>query len=257
MGVKANATAPRKELIKLLQASRGRHDMWRIWSDWVEMCAISISNAVDLAQRPEREARYLQIVKAYEADELQRFSQALAALVMVLEDEGFGDVLGSVFMELELGSKWAGQFFTPYSLCLMMAHQILGDEAKATIEARGFITVNDPAVGGGAMPVAMANALHDQGINYQQHLHITCQDVDLKAVHMAYVQLSLLHVPAVVIHGNTLKVEALSHWYTPAHIVGGWTYKLRGDRAHIETEPATAAVAEPAQASLFDALEAA
>lgn len=251
-------TSPqRKNLIKLLQANRGRHDMWRIWSDWVEMCAISISNAVDLAQRPEREARYLQIVQAYEADELERFSQALAALVMVLEDEGFGDVLGSVFMELELGSKWAGQFFTPYHLSRTVALLSIGDDARSKIEARGFITANDPAVGGGAMPIALADALHSQGINYQRCLHVTCQDVDLKAVHMTYVQLSLLHVPAVVIHGNTLKVEALSHWYTPAHIVGGWTYKLRGNRAHIETEPATAAVAEPAQASLFDALEAA
>lgn len=43
---------------------------------------------------------------------------------------------------------------------------------------------------------------------------------------MAYVQLSLLHIPAVVIHGNTLALEERSHWLTPAHIMGGWEWKL-------------------------------
>lgn len=244
-------TAHRKELIKLLQANRGRHDMWRIWSDWVEMCAIAISNAVDLSQRAEREARYMQIAGAYEADELQRFAQAMGALTMALDAGGFDDVLGRVFMELELGSKWAGQFFTPYSLCRAMALMTLDYQVREKIAARGFITANDPAVGGGAMPIAIAQALHDQGVNYQQHLHITCQDVDLKAVHMAYVQLSLFHVPAIVVHGNTLSLKEHSHWYTPAHILGGWSFKLRRDHAPAtELAPAPAAAA-PAQASLF------
>ena len=43
---------------------------------------------------------------------------------------------------------------------------------------------------------------------------------------MNFLQLSLLHVPAVVIHGNTLTLQAWSHWYTPAHILGEWQWKL-------------------------------
>jgi hypothetical protein len=36
-----------------------------------------------------------------------------------------------------------------------------------------------------------------QGVNDQQHLHITAVDIDIRAVHMTYLQLSLLRVPAV------------------------------------------------------------
>ena len=53
------------------------------------------------------------------------------------------------------------------------------------------------------------------------------QDLDAKAVHMAYVQFSLLHIPAIVVRGNTLELEELEHWYTPAHIMGGWGTRLR------------------------------
>jgi hypothetical protein len=56
---------------------------------------------------------------------------------------------------------------------------------------------------------------------------VTAVDVDEKAAHMAYIQLSLLGVPAIVIHGNTLSLQEWSHWYTPAHIFAGWSMKLR------------------------------
>jgi hypothetical protein len=47
---------------------------------------------------------------------------------------------------------------------------------------------------------------------------------------MAYVQLSLLNIPAIVVHGNALSVEAWGTWFTPAHILGGWGAKLRVKR---------------------------
>jgi hypothetical protein len=44
---------------------------------------------------------------------------------------------------------------------------------------------------------------------------------------MAYLQFALLHIPAVVIHGNSLSLEEFGRWYTPAHIMDGWSWKLR------------------------------
>lgn len=84
------------------------------------------------------------------------------------------------------------------------------------------------------MVIALAQEMREMGINYQQHLHVTTIDVDAKCVHMAYIQFALLHIPAVIVHGNTLSLEEWSHWYTPAHIVGGWKWKLK--RA-AESEP--------------------
>jgi hypothetical protein len=215
------------KLVSLIRDNAYRHDTWQIFRDFVGLSAISLSNAVDHGHREERENQYLEMIKRYDRQEINRFPQMLAALTMALEDEAC-DVLGRVFSELELGNKWAGQFFTPDCVCRMMAAMNFDDRAKAIIEDRGFIRVNEPAVGGGAMIIGLCNEMRAQGVNYQRHLHVTAVDVDIRAVHMAYVQLSLLHVPAVVIHGNTLSLEEYSHWYTPAHVMGGWTGKLGG-----------------------------
>lgn len=220
--------AHRKNLIKLLEhASRRRH-LWEVFGDFVEMGALAIANSVDLAPREPRETRYLQLIQRYEPDEQQLFPKMLGELVCALE-YGPDDVLGKVFGELDLGNSARGQFFTPYEVCTLMARLSIGDgtEIRQRIEQRGFVTVNEPAAGAGAMVIALAEALQSEQINYQQHLHVTAQDVDSRAVHMAYLQLSLLHIPAVVILGNTLALEEREHWYTPAHIVGLWGPKLR------------------------------
>lgn len=214
------------EIIKAMRGLSHRHDLWSVFSDFVEMGAISIANTSDRAnpQHQQREERYLQIIRGYSQEEQAEFPRMLYHLVEALT-YSMDDVLGEVFMELELGNKWAGQFFTPYEVCRLMASMTAGD-LKPMIEQQGFVSVNEPACGGGAMIIAMAEELHNQEINYQQCMHVIAQDLDLKAVHMSYLQFSLLHIPAVVIHGNSLALEERSHWNTPAHIMGGWEWKL-------------------------------
>lgn len=46
-----NAATYRKDLMKALRANAHRHDLWSVWSDFVGMCAIALSNTVDLRQR--------------------------------------------------------------------------------------------------------------------------------------------------------------------------------------------------------------
>jgi hypothetical protein len=239
-----------KELVKLINSLGYRHSHWQVFSDFVEMGAISLSNAVDLANREKREARYMEVIKRYRADELQAFPKMLAELTLALEHKP-EDVLGRSFHDLELHNKWAGQYFTPDSICQMMAKMILTDsgDIEAKIKERGFLTAQEPACGSGAMVIALAHEMHTAGINYQQHLHVTAVDVDTKCVHMAYLQFSLLHIPAIIVHGNSLSLEVYAHWYTPAHIVGGWTWKLRQNHVpqgadEIQTSPEPISQAE-------------
>jgi hypothetical protein len=77
------------------------------------------------------------------------------------------------------------------------------------------------------MVIAAAESLNEAGLNYQQAMHATCIDIDPCCVHMAYVQFSLLHIPAIVVHGNALSMQVWGVWHTPAHIMGGWRWKLR------------------------------
>ena len=223
------ATDHQKELVKIFERlAAGRHSRWQVFADFCEMAAISFSNAVDLTQREAREAEYMKIVKKYDRNEVELFPQALGQVVLALE-KNFGDVLGRTFHDLELHNKWAGQFFTPYDVSRMMAKMTIGDGAdlRARIAQRGFVTAQEPAVGSGAMVIALAEGMRDAGINYQEHLHVSAVDVDLKCVHMAYVQFSLLHIPAIITHGDSLALKEYSHWHTPAHILDGWNEKFQ------------------------------
>jgi hypothetical protein len=238
-----------KKLQQLIRDAGRRHDTFRVFSDFLAMAAISISNAVDHRNREAREAEYLQTVKRYEPAEIPLFPQMLATLVDALEDEP-RDVLGRLFHELDLGNKWAGQFFTSDPICRMMAAITFGEDGKELIRKRGFVRANEPAAGSGAMVIALAREMLSQDVNYQQHLHVTAVDIDIRAVHMTYLQLSLLHVPAVIVHGNTLSVEEWSHWYTPAHILGGWEWRLRRRAAE---DSAHEIIAAPAPAERANA----
>ena len=53
------------ELLKIFNALAYRHSPWQVFVDFNEMAAISISNTVDLAQREQREARYMEVIKRY------------------------------------------------------------------------------------------------------------------------------------------------------------------------------------------------
>lgn len=215
-----------KELAGLLRDNARCHRLSGVFTDFCALAALSISNSVDRMQFDVREAQYLQIVGKYEREEVERFPLMLAVLAEWLE-EGLGDCLGALFMSLELGDSFKGQFFTPYEVSSLMA-RITMDDAKQAISRRGFITVAEPACGAGGMVIACADALLEQNINYQQAMHVTACDIDLTAVHMTYLQLSLLHVPAIVVHGNSIALTEWSHWVTPAHVLGGWDRRLRG-----------------------------
>lgn len=221
---------PKNEIVRLLQENTGERRMLTVWQEWVEMVALSLRNSCDLAGREEREARYLALAGRYSADQMDRFAQALAALVRSFEEQGYADVLGDTYGLLELTNTDRGQFFTPYEVSKLVAGSVLADAGEMAAE-KGYITVNDPACGGGAMLIAAAEVLHDAGINCQQQMHATGQDIDPTAVHMTYIQLSLLHVPAMVIQGNSLSQTCVDVWYTPAHILGGWSWRLRGGAA--------------------------
>jgi hypothetical protein len=236
-----------KEIAKLIRLNAQRHRLHRVFADFCEMAAISLSNAVDRLHRERREARYLQIVAPYSAEEVHRFPMMLAHLVESLQ-AGFLDSLGTLFMSFEFGDQWKGQFFTPYPVASLMARLTLGD-LKADVERDGFVTVGEPASGAGAMVIAVAEAALDCGVNFQEAMHVTAQDIDATAVHMTYVQLALLHVPAIVVHGNTLTLKEWDHWVTPAHVLGRWDVKLQRARRAADQPAKGAEAAAPTPAA--------
>ncbi len=207
-------------MLKNIQKLSGRHSTWKVFSDFCEISAIAISNSIDKTNRKERENHYLSIVKKYTKEEINLFAKMFSDLVISLnkcvEDKLLDDILGQIFHELGLHNHWKGQYFTPMTVCNAMGEITLQDPEKI-IEERGYITVGEPCVGSGAMVLGMANALENRGYDYQKQMLVQATDIDLKCVHMAYIQLALYGIPAVITHGNTLTMEEWSRWYTPMY----------------------------------------
>ena len=198
-----------KSIVKLFETCRYSHDLYTVFSDWCECVAISLSNPIDLVHFDKREARYLEIARKYDRPPMATFTQIMGEVTMAMEDRP-QDILGATFHALELHNKAKGQFFTPYTVCQLMARMLAGsqEDMRASIEKRGFMLAMEPAAGSGAMIVAAV-------------------DIDRRAVDMAYIQFSLLHIPAIVLVGDSLAMRFHEEWHTLAHIMGGWNAKLR------------------------------
>jgi hypothetical protein len=220
---------PGRELARLLNALGHRYPIDRVFRDWLEMSAIAISNAVDLAQRERREARYMTIVGQYQHAEVQDLKTMFHLMVEELEITR-ECVLSPLISDLELhtGRKRMGQYFTPWNLSYMMAKMTFHpkEEFEKIIADKGFLTAMEPACGAGGMVIAMARALEDIDINYQRHLHVTAVDIDPMCVHMTYIQASLMAIPATVLQGDSLRATVTEHWFTPLHIMHGWGRRL-------------------------------
>lgn len=231
-------------LLRLINETAHRWSPHQVFSDFVEMACLAISNVVDRRQYEAREARYLEIVGKYPREDVERFPRMLGRLTLALEQccltGVLEDVLGKVYMLADLGNDRAGQFFTPYEISRLMAGMLMGDGAQ--VREQGFIDLMEPTCGAGGMVIAFAEALQHAGLNYQSAMHATCIDIDARCAHMTYLQLSLLHIPAIVLHGNSLTDEVWSRWYTPAHVLGGWRRRSAKHRAR---EPIPLRVDEP------------
>lgn len=218
-----------KPVVKLLRENTGARRLSHVFDDFTEMFAISLRNAVDKHGWQEREDRYLQVVKPYTPAQLARFAEAFAHVVNLIHAEP-RDVLGHLYMSLELGNEAMGQFYTPYDIAKVMA-KFQGDTLTEQIEREGFARMYEPACGAGAFIIATSQTLRERGFNPQQQLHVTAEDLSSQAVHMVYIHLTLLHIPAVVYRRDTLTMETYDTWFTPAHILGGWGRRLRNRAA--------------------------
>ena len=236
-----NVRNPRqKQFCEIFDSLCRQFSRWEIWSDFVVMSAIAISNTVDHTNAKVREEAYKKIAGKYKPAECERFAEMLAAVVTGMDNNPDQDFLGELYMSLELGNDHAGQFFTPYSVCRCMA-EITDTDLKARIERDGWVSVNDPACGAGALLVAFANDCRRQGINFQTSVLFTAQDIDYTAGLMCYLQLSLLGCPGYVTIANTLTHPQTcldrrgliprpgeNIWYTPFYFRDIWQYRRIG-----------------------------
>lgn len=200
------------EEIRKLSSSEGLNT---VFTTFLEITATSIAAQMDPANAAERKKRYQEIASKIKPESLTSYARMFALLYLTIrehEDDPC-DILGDIYHELRLNNEWNGQFFTPDNICRMMA-QIINPVDEFS-DKKKPVTINEPTCGSGTMIIGAIWAMQRKNFDYRHKAFFVAQDIDIRCVWMAYIQLSLYRIPAVVIHGNTLTMEEWSRWYTP------------------------------------------
>lgn len=212
--------AVKKEFEDTIHALSYSKDLGTIFSDWLEVAAISVRqipfHAGELPKDEtyqEFEAQYLEVAGRYSREELNQFAKLTALTVEGIQNH-HGDFLGEICTSLELTNERAGQFFTPFTVSTAMAKMMMGDVTQQ-VQDKGIITISDPASGAGGTLIAAANEVANQKIDPRSHVQFHATDVSRNCFNMTYLQLSLMDLQAVVQHGNTLSMEMWETRKTP------------------------------------------
>lgn len=199
---------------------------WEVFSDFITLAASELDMA--RIRTPDNIARSREICAKYGERDISNLHELFGLMVCALEAK-FHDFLGAIFMELELGDDRNGQYFTPYNVQSLLAKLLMPD-IDETIRREGFVTVSDPASGAAGMIVAYAELLLEAGYNPSEQMFGSCIDIDPIAADMAFIQLSLLGIPAEVVTGNTLTMQLKRVRYTPVYYINNFEKRLEEQR---------------------------
>jgi len=177
-----------KELLKGFESSRvfGHVHPYDLYRQWLEAVWAMLE-----AWRDPEAFRAATCKFTYEqGSELGRLFDIY---VKAVEDMPFSDILGELFMRLDINSVRAGQFFTPFPIAEFMSKVTFdSDTFMGQVQEKGCVTVCDPACGSGVMLLAFAKVVHEAlGREGTGKLDLFGMDVDVRCVNMCRIQLRL------------------------------------------------------------------
>lgn len=216
----------RRQFISVFRDTARHLRRWEVFSDFITLAASELDMA--RIRTPENIGRSRKICAKYSEGDISNLHTLFCLMVCALEAK-FHDFLGAIFMELELGDDRNGQYFTPYHLQSLMAKLLMPD-VEQTIRREGFVIVSDPASGAAGMIIAYAEQLLEAGFNPSEQMYGHCIDIDPIAADMAFIQLSLLGIPAGVVTGNTLTMQLNRVRYTPVYYINNFEKRLDDQR---------------------------
>lgn len=219
------ATTYTNEFLKIFNSLCISRMSWQVWSDWISAtaCCLSMMADRDSARRADRVKEFKESMDRIGDD--PKAQRLFDIMVEAFETDPYQDFLGSIYMELGLASHWHGQFFTPVSVCKMMADITIADSMEK-LSTKNWVSVADHSCGAGATLIAAAAGFRERGVNYQKKVLFVGQDIDRVTAQMCYIQLTILGCPGYVIVANTLtnpqvgpvlspiQQEGQEFWYT-------------------------------------------
>lgn len=202
----------RKCFEKLKQSANGKHSRI-VFDHMIELHATALTQTYE--QSEEKEKEWVKLASHYDSTAL---AQCMAYLSMAfsLSPATWSDFIGQFFMDSEFYNVQRGEYFTPMHVANMMAGVTLQNHVEI-IDQKGYISINDPACGAGAMLIACARLVAKTHEVSRVALFVGT-DVNITCARMTYLQLCAMNVPAVIHHGNTLTGETFYTMYSPAFL---------------------------------------
>lgn len=144
----------------------------------------------------------------YTKEQNEEFHTMMMEYVQLMQDElatkEWYDAWGDLFMELTPKGGSRGQFFTPVSLCDMMALANIDTDTEPTIHCGAFgkrVTISDPAAGSARNLLAShARFIHDN----KPKPYLVAEDLDLDCCRMSAVNMIMHGCFGEVICHDTL-----------------------------------------------------
>lgn len=204
-----------KEILTIIQKLSRKYGNLRLMQDFIEIASIDI-----VAPFMDRAERRKSLCQHYSKDEIALMQQLFFLVVEELEKHP-RDVLGDIYMQLNIANKQLGQCFTPKAIGELVSKMTLPskEDIEHQIQENGFYRFYEPSCGSGMLCIEFALYFQKLGFNRNHQLVIFAQDLDIKGVLMTHLQLSLLGIPALVAQGDTLTQELLQIYGTPLYFL--------------------------------------
>lgn len=220
----ANIGAPRENPLhgfsRLIIGVAYRHGVSTVFDDFLTMALCAFSHG-------QKEELYMETISRYHKNEVQQLANALGALIMAYDRESqdgqWCDILGRFFEEHngKFGRDARGQFFTPESLCDMMAQLTQGNEP---VKDR---RIGDCCVGSGRTLIALDRTQPDNRL----HNFYVGQDIDGRCAKMFAFNMKMYGMKGVSIHMDTLQMTVYGGYRVYMPEMGGIIRWLSADEA--------------------------
>lgn len=199
---------------------------YRVWSLFVNVTAVSLADCVGLGEPFDRAPL------GQAADVMEELSLMYWHMADEFEANPEQDFLGAEYMALGISDSGKGQFFTPYHLARVVAATAIRPEGVArAIDERGFVTLMEPAVGGGAMAIAAFNRLRELGHNPQTQAWFEMHELSWDTAMACYCQAATLGMAGCVVVGDTLSDAPGRRLWLPMDVMEPlWSTRLLSGR---------------------------
>lgn len=196
--------------------------------------------------------KYLAVASRYKPEHICEYYPPILKAITesyiegVTAEGGWCDPLGDYFQEIASSrdKSWKGQFFTPSSLCDMMAKF-----TKSKDDTRPSLSILDPACGSGRLSLAFDRNC-PPGSN---HFYIGV-DIDARCIRIAALNFFFHGLRGVLICGNSLSLESRFGYQLHHPMLGRGIVHLDADECdeYMKQPAVKNAAPKLGQLSLFD-----